>query len=495
NCLQCHARNQTGGLSIFAADLMKKSSGKAETELTLPPVLTQVGVKLRRNWLEKVLLHAGQGRPWMSMRMPQFGAPNVGSLVDALPKADGAEPTDAVHAMPFSTTAMQNGRFLVSRRAFGCLKCHEIAGVQRETGGVRGPDVAYTQDRLQYDWFKRWMLNPQRLDPATKMPANFTNNKSAVLSIHDGDAFEQIDALWSYFSLGGNMPLPTENEPPEKTVLQVAERSVILRSFLPDVGPWSFAVGHPDQVSTAFDARQCRLVYAWSGGFIDVGPSWNNRGGGQVKLMGNRFWDGPGVFPWSFTASDAAPPDVARENGQPALFGAVPEGTPPLPQDEYRLKFLGVRVDTAGAPTFRYHWRDIGGAKVAFEHRPGGLRCDAGVGVRQTWTLTAEPGAAGLAGWLLVGESRTPPRLLQPDGSLVESPENQEVPAAAALLLETPAPRVVRVDGGAWWTTKAGDRWIVLRKTPASGRVVLDEWTPFRVEPAVLKLLAASFGK
>ena len=39
----------------------------------------------------------------------------------------------------------------------------------------------------------------------------------------------------------------------------VRERPIVLRTFMPDVGPRALAVGYPGRVSVAFDSATCRL--------------------------------------------------------------------------------------------------------------------------------------------------------------------------------------------------------------------------------------------
>ncbi len=44
--------------------------------------------------------------------------------------------------------------------------------------------------------------------PGTRMAAFFSGGKSARTDVLDGDASQQIDAIWTYLSLGAAMPLP-----------------------------------------------------------------------------------------------------------------------------------------------------------------------------------------------------------------------------------------------------------------------------------------------
>ena len=80
NCLACHNRDGEGGLTVEIVEQLRKFQNAESAEAVLPPTLTGVGHKLRTPWMKQVLLNAGRARPWMSLRMPQFGDANVGAL-------------------------------------------------------------------------------------------------------------------------------------------------------------------------------------------------------------------------------------------------------------------------------------------------------------------------------------------------------------------------------------------------------------------------------
>ena len=53
--------------------------------------------------------------------------------------------------------------------------------------------------RLRFKFYRRWAINPLRVDPATKMPVFAQDGKTTVVSqFYDGDARKQFDALWHY---------------------------------------------------------------------------------------------------------------------------------------------------------------------------------------------------------------------------------------------------------------------------------------------------------
>lgn len=80
-------------------------------------------------------------------------------------------------------------------------------------------------------------------------------------------------------------------------IIQVLDQAVVYRTYLPDAPSRAIAVGLPGDVSFGFDAENCRLLYAWRGGFLDVTKSWLGFGGWYSKLIGEKFYVAPLGFP------------------------------------------------------------------------------------------------------------------------------------------------------------------------------------------------------
>src|SRR5207245_10411568 len=149
-CLACHARDGEGGLSPALIDELRRYERADNAEMITPPPLTGIGRKLRTAWIRQVLAHAGRARPWMGLRMPQFGEKNVGQLPEALAALEGAVPDDIVHHVPLSSAMLKAGRRLAGKTGFACIGCHDIAG--HVSTGTRGPDLASMNERVRYDW-------------------------------------------------------------------------------------------------------------------------------------------------------------------------------------------------------------------------------------------------------------------------------------------------------------------------------------------------------
>ncbi len=496
NCLGCHVRNGVGGLSTEMTDLLRKVESAENAEAVSPPPLTGVGQKLMTPWLRQVLTGGGRARPWMSLRMPQFGPENVGHLPGALAALDGAEPADKPQGPAYHAANVEQGRLLVGKKAFGCIACHDLAGVV--AAGTRGPDLAFMQQRVQYDWYRRWLEQPQRMQPGTRMPSIFTDGRSIIDQVLDGHGDKQAEAIWTYLSLGSNLPLPEGLEPPKGLVLTVKDRPVLLRTFMPDAGSKAIAVGYPGEVSVAFDAATCRLAYAWSGNFLDAAPVWNDRGGSPAKLLGPRFWESPRGFPWAFTAENRLP-DFIAQSRDPA-FGASP-GDGKVHSGPMRLTFEGHVTDKEGWPTFNYVTAVKENLNIEIRERIEPQRRPAAIGLTRQFVFT-QP--AGTTAWLLAGETKGEPRFLDAQGhetKLDLKKAEHELPASGGLLiLPQTGDRLTvlqlgeSIDGACWRLQRQDGVWQAILRLPASTQpaersLALRVWQPYRNDDKMIQEL------
>jgi hypothetical protein len=168
-----------------------------------------------------------------------------------------------------------------------CIACHDILHRKTEAES-KGPNLALIRDRVSYDWFVRWMDNPQRLKPGVPMPAFFASQEA-------DERQTNIDALWDYLSQGQRMELPDElSVDPNQFVLKPTGRPVFTRTYmvLSDGRQLrrAICVGLPNGLSYCFDSETCRLVYVWTGGFLDMAPHWQNQSGTPTPAVGNPFF-------------------------------------------------------------------------------------------------------------------------------------------------------------------------------------------------------------
>jgi mono/diheme cytochrome c family protein len=499
NCLACHGRDGEGGLTPELTEQLRKYENADNAEAVSPPPLTGVGHKLRTGWLRQVLVGGARARPWMGLRMPQFGEANVGRMPEALAALEGTEPSDEVHLASLLGGRVGVGRRLVGKTGFGCISCHDLAG--HPNTGTRGPDLAGMSQRVRYDWYLRWLEQAQRMQPGTRMPTVFLNGKSQLDTLLNGSAADQAEAMWGYLSFAATMPLPEGMEKARGMLLTATDRPVVLRTFLPDAGNRAIAVGFPGGVSAAFDAQTCRLAFAWSGEFLDASPLWANRGGAPAKILGARFWTAPPGCPVALTTSHD-PPSFGDRAKDPAYGASLPEGR--LYAGPMMLHFEGYTTDKDGVPTFRYCLQADTDHKAEIQERIVPLRADVAVGVGRRFRLQVP---ARQAPWLLVGETKQTPRLLDAKGAALTldlKTERVEVPTEGRLLvLPQDGGRVIVLglaaapEGSRWFLQKVGGTWQALLRVPAPTkdgevRIDLNAWEPLRDEPALLKELATA---
>jgi hypothetical protein len=174
-----------------------------------------------------------------------------------------------------------------TKSGLACIACHDIKH-HRTAAESKGPNLAYVTQRVSYDWFVRWMTDPQRMKPGVPMPAFFSSQKPE-------ERQGNIDMLWDYFSQGEEMPLPDElKADPKQFVLKPAATPLVNRAYirLPDGQELlrAICVGLPNGISYCFDAETCRLAYVWSGGFLDMAPHWENQSGFPTPPVGETFY-------------------------------------------------------------------------------------------------------------------------------------------------------------------------------------------------------------
>jgi mono/diheme cytochrome c family protein len=186
NCTQCHGQMEN-----------------------VPPFVV-LGGKLKPEWAQKLLggTLVKRPRPWLHARMPAFPA-RADGLAKGLAMLHGHSPvTPKEPAIDLEKAKI--GRQLVSANGgFFCFSCHAIGSLKpAQVFDAQGINLAQIGDRLLPEYFRRWMSNPLRVDPQTKMPAYFNQGQSALFEILDGDAGQQIEALHHYIRQGEAMVPP-----------------------------------------------------------------------------------------------------------------------------------------------------------------------------------------------------------------------------------------------------------------------------------------------
>lgn len=503
NCTACHDYEGYGGLPAELAAQLLAGQSETSAEAVHPPPLTDVAEKLTPAALHEVLVHGSRVRPWMSLRMPHFsGVEQLPQQLAALageardePLAESARQAgDDDQALEAARAA---GRKLVGAGGFGCIKCHDLQGVASQ--GTRGPDLSLTPRRIQRDWYRRWMSDPQRIVPGTRMPTVFLDGQSPHAEILDGDPARQRDAIWDYLLASHAMPLPEGIERPTPQRLALGGRPLVVRTFLPGLSARGMAIGFAQDVHLLYDAQNCRLAGMFQGGFLDLSAAWSGRGGAAARIEGAIAWQAPAGFPWELRGRDDGPPDFSARAQDPALGGPVREAPPYAPS---RLRFLGYSLDAAG-PTMRFELSaataEAGQGKPTvlgqFSERLTTVRTDLGIAARRDVTIRAlEPQTA----WLLAASADAPPTLLMADSAAPLGDEPAPIQGAALRVVQQGQPLLITARGhGAnrWQAIERQGQWqVLLRSEPAPGtdfvQLQMDVWRPSRDREEVIHNLA-----
>jgi mono/diheme cytochrome c family protein len=225
-CQACHTQDATPSVwsqleneiaPLVAAVPPPEGEGQPVGGATAP-LFTWLGEKLRPRWAADFIAGRTRGRgdnqtigqsdnrmavtkprPWIIARMPAF-ATYADALAPGLAHQHGfsaAEPPKLV-ADPDKSKAGET--LLGEAGGFNCITCHGV-GERKPTAVFEAPGInlALTPGRLRYEYYHRWVLFPQRIDPETKMP-KFADDqgKTPLTHLFEGDANQQYDAIWHY---------------------------------------------------------------------------------------------------------------------------------------------------------------------------------------------------------------------------------------------------------------------------------------------------------
>jgi cytochrome c2 len=134
--------------------------------------------------------------------MPQYGAANVAHLVTNFRAADA---TSEGHATAPAADP-EAGRALVGVGGYSCVTCHSFG--PHPSLGISVMDMTEMAKRIEWDWFRRYLLDPASLRPGTRMPAFWPEGKATVPALLDGDTERQVAAIWAYLELGAGAAPP-----------------------------------------------------------------------------------------------------------------------------------------------------------------------------------------------------------------------------------------------------------------------------------------------
>lgn len=363
NCVACHVRDKIGGVEDAMNKQFVTTQPEMGDEARLPPVLDGVGAKMNPTYLDKILDKGVRDRTYMLVRMPRFGAANVGHLSKDFRAIDTIEATPKVDHTLAMPKVKAGGRHLVGAQAFGCIKCHTFAGKKAE--GTQGIDMAVMAQRVTRDWFHAYLLDPQKIRPGTRMPSAWPKGEVFLTNVLDGKAITQIDAIWQYLSDGGSAAIPVGMNKASIPLTPVSS-AIIYRNFIEGAGARAIGVGFPEKANLAFDANDLRLAMVWQGAFIDAARHWTDRGVGYEPPLGDSVLKLP--------------------NG--SAFARLESGTAAWPTKSAKdqgARFKGYKLDKEDRPTFLYSFDD-----VSIEDVPDAKPEKDAVHIRRTLSFSSE---------------------------------------------------------------------------------------------------------
>ncbi|MBX7207197.1 MAG: c-type cytochrome [Verrucomicrobiaceae bacterium] len=282
NCYACHDRNGKGGPEDPRAAYFGANDAGAESlgQLAhLPPMLDGVGHKLTPQWLAKILWgEGGAVRSCLNVRMPNFGEAQTKMLVPLLAEADVREKPVSIDVSGLQKHhRAELGRALMGTKGLACVACHGLK--DKKSLGPPVIRLTHTVERLQPEYFKELLLNPQATQQGTVMPPLFVGRKKAG---------QEIESIWTYLRELDGQPLPEGLLSTEDLELKPAKagRPIVFRSFIEGAGTHAIGVGFPEGVNAAFDAVKCEWRVVWRGRFLDAMSNWQTREMPPVKPLG-----------------------------------------------------------------------------------------------------------------------------------------------------------------------------------------------------------------
>jgi mono/diheme cytochrome c family protein len=335
-CVACHVRDDYGGILPERAAFFTSNVDDLGDQGRIPPNLSGVGDKLRPEWLNKVFAEGASVRPYLNTRMPKFGAANVGHMTELFVSLDRhAQPLAAVADLP--EVQKEVGRSIVGIKGLSCIGCHKFNGQAAHSMQVL--DLTTTTGRLNEDWFRRLLRNPNTFQPGTRMPSLWPNGQSLLPTLLDGDTDRQHAALWTYLADGSKAKSP-DGLTRKFMEIVVSNEAVVYRGKLWEAGFRAVATAYPGQLNVAFDSEEMRLAAVWRGRFLDASAHWSNQGMGSIHPLGSDVV----LFPHG------------------SAFATLADAKSPWPSETSKtlgMKFHGYQLDSAKRPLLSYTFGNL----------------------------------------------------------------------------------------------------------------------------------------
>jgi len=203
SCAMCHDRD--GTQSVRRLIIAEEGTGRSPEVL---PSLTWAGEKFREEWTRDLLngTTKRKPRPWLHARMPSFPA-YADSIAKGLAAEYGIAPNE--DAVPKTKPTEEErelakiGERLTLQTGLDCRQCHAVGDIQprgdEKTKIALGINFDLVRERMRKDAFHRFMLDPPRYDPNTRMIKLSADGITTKLKSElNGNAHQQFEAVWQY---------------------------------------------------------------------------------------------------------------------------------------------------------------------------------------------------------------------------------------------------------------------------------------------------------
>ncbi len=201
-------RSEGGEIASFIIDYHVEEEGRLpeEAKVFTPPVLYGEGKKVQSEWLFKFLNRPINLRPWLDVKMPtfKFSGNEASLIVRYFAAMDEQEYPYEFHKETDkgymkekereNPGYLARARSLFESRDINCASCHVRGDITPEGDPSDwAPDLSLASKRLKPGWIVRWLLNPQLIQPGTKMPSFF--RKDAFQDLFSGTPTDQVEAI------------------------------------------------------------------------------------------------------------------------------------------------------------------------------------------------------------------------------------------------------------------------------------------------------------
>ncbi len=224
--------SEGGDIGSYIIDYHVEVEGSMpeEAKVFTPPVLYKEGAKVQSAWLFDFIKDPIALRPWLDVRMPVFHMTEDEATVlsryfailekEEYPYEFIAETKDKYLQKKEKEKPgyLTMARHLFEHKDVNCASCHVRGDITPEGGPSDwAPDLSVSRDRLKPDWIVDWLLDPQLIQPGTKMPKFFREGE--FQDILQGTPEEQAIALKDLLmNLPEEMLKPQEGEVEEPLI-------------------------------------------------------------------------------------------------------------------------------------------------------------------------------------------------------------------------------------------------------------------------------------